>query len=119
MDELGGFGSGPIVAMSESGAVCGRRSRRGRHQGYVETWEGGFVLVYAKVSVAVGETGEEHAAAAAERPESYLLLPAAVVDAWAAGDKDPTAAAGIVRAQTVRAPAQPGQRHVHAADPRA
>src|SRR6266850_3894404 len=122
MDELCGFGSGPIVARSELGGVCGRRSRRGRYQGYVETQEGEFGLVYAKVSVAAGETGEKHAAvavaaaaSAAERLGSYLLLPV-VVGAWAAGDKDPIAAAGIVGAQMVRVPALPGQRHVHAAD---
>jgi hypothetical protein len=82
----------------------------------VETWEGGSGLVYARVSVAAGVTGEKHVVvAAAERLGSYLLLLPVVVDAWAAGDKDPTAAAGIVRARTVRAPSLPGQQHVHAA----
>jgi hypothetical protein len=81
MDAVGGFGSGPIVARSELGAVCGRHSRRGRHQGYVETWEGGIALVYAKVLEAAGETGEKHAAAfasAAARLELHLLLPVGV-----------------------------------------
>ena len=50
-------------------------------------------MVYAKVSEAGGE-------AAVELLELYLPLPVGVA-AWAAGDKDPIAAAGIVRAQIV------------------
>jgi hypothetical protein len=111
MGGLGGGGAfdddGPTAAMSELGALCESRSRRGRHQGYVAaSWESAFGLVYAKVQEA-DETGGERASGG--RSGSYLL-PGGVT-AWTAGDKDPVAAVGIVTVQKVGISALLGQRH--------
>jgi hypothetical protein len=113
MDELCEFGSGRTAAMSELAAVCEHGSRQVQHPGYVATWLEGFVLVYVKVSEAGETVGEDIGAAGLLEP---YLPPSVGVPGWAAGDKDPIAAAGIVRSQTVGIAALLGQRHSHAVD---
>ena len=106
MGELCAYGSDLTAGRSELGALCGRRSHRERHQAYGAAWEGGFDLVYAKVSEA-GEIGGE--GTVEERLGSYLLIAGVASWAAAAGDKAPIPAAGIVTVQVMRISALLGQ----------